>query len=183
MTTNYDRLLEHAYAGRYFHAPTVATYKNVDGVHLFLQEGKWPRRSGIFKIHGTIEEAQDTVLTERDYRRLFYQYPGYRAILSALFITHVVLFLGFSFRDPDLRLLLEQHREIFEYRRRPHYILLPSTLSPVERGRLRKDFGLETIPYDSEHADDEIHKLVTLLGDLAVESAAVREQVTKDRPG
>ncbi len=170
ITTNYDRLLEDAFASRYERAATVFTYREAASVQRLLQSGNRSGRPVIFKLHGSIDEVEGIVLSERDYRKLLYENPGYRLVLSAIFLTHVVVFLGFSFGDPELRLLLEQHRESLKHRSHPDYILLPaSSTSSIERRRLREDFGLQVIGYDAAEGHSAVHAFVSHLGDLASE--------------
>jgi len=122
----------------------------------------------IFKLHGTIDQVDDIILSERDYRKLLYEQPGYRLVLSAIFLTHAVVFLGFSFGDPELRLLLERHRESLKHRSSPDYILLPSeSVTSVEKRRLREDFGLQVMTYEATQGHPEVHTFVSHLADVA----------------
>lgn len=168
ITTNYDRLLEDAFASRYGRAATVLTYRDAAAVQRLLQSGHRSGRPVIFKLHGSIDEVEDVVLSERDYRMLLYENPGYRLVLSAVFVTHVVVFLGFSFGDPELRLLLEQHRVSLKHRSHPDYILLPTgSANSIEQRRLREDFGLQVITYEATEGHPEIHTFVSYLGEVA----------------
>lgn len=171
VSTNYDRLLEDAFASRYERSAMVYTHQDAPSVQRLLQSGNRSGRPAIFKIHGTIADVEGIVLSERDYRKLLYESPGYRLVLSAIFLTHVVMFLGFSFEDPELRLLLEQHRESLKHRSQPDYILLPKgDAGTVERRRLREDFGLQVITYEPSPGYPEVHAFVSTLADLADES-------------
>ncbi len=168
LTTNYDRLLEDAFASRHERAATVYSYRAAVSVQRLLQSGNRSGRPVIFKLHGTIDEVEGIILSERDYRQLLYENPGYRIVLSAIFLTHVVIFLGFSFGDPELRLLLEQHRESLKHRSYPDYILLASTsATSIERRRLREDYGLQVITYEATEGHPEVHEFVSYLGDIA----------------
>jgi SIR2-like domain len=175
VSTNYDRLLEDAFASRYERSPMVYTYKDAAFVQRLLQSGNRSGRPAIFKIHGSIADVEGIILSERDYRKLLYESPGYRLVLSALFLTHVVVFLGFSFGDPELRLLLEQHRESLKHRGQPDYILLEEgSANSVERRRLREDFGLQVISYEATRGHPEVHTFVSTLADFAAESREAR---------
>jgi len=100
-----------------------------------------------------------------DYRKLIYHQPGYRAVLSAVFVTKVVLMLGFSYSDPELALLNESLREYFDDRSMPDYIVLDKRdRLKVEKMRLRSDFGLEVIEYEET---SELLALVTALAEHA----------------
>src|SRR3954469_14230948 len=100
LTTNYDRLLEDAYAEEYKRAAQVLTYRDAVVVQKNLQSGRLPEdRPIVFKMHGTIDQPDGIVLSERDYRKLIHNQPGYRIVLSAIFLTQVIVMLGFSFSD------------------------------------------------------------------------------------
>lgn len=164
LTTNYDLLLEDAYAAVYGQAANVYTYRDAAVVQRSLQASRFSDRPIIFKIHGSIDEPEEIVLSERDYRKLIYQQPGYRALLSALFITHVVIMIGFSFSDRELLLLFETIRESLKHRSHPDYILLPDrSAGQVEMFRLREDFGVQVISYTPSEGHPEVLEFINYL--------------------
>lgn len=162
LTTNYDMLIEDAYAQAHGQLPTVCTYRDAPVAQRTLQA--FADRPFIFKLHGTISQPDEIVLSERDYRRLIYQQPGYRALVSALFITHVVIMLGFSFSDRELLLLLESLRASLEHRSAPDYIFLPAdSVGKLERARLRDDFGIQVISFTPTEGYPELLEFVEFL--------------------
>lgn len=168
LTTNYDRLLEDAYAQEFLQAANVFTYQQSDQVQRYLLRDRVSKRPAIFKLHGSIDQPDDIILSERDYRDLIYRQPGYRIMLSAIFLTHVVLMLGFSFADRELMLLLESVRESLKRGTFPDYIFLArSNSGSVERRRWRDDFGVEVIPYDPSPDHREVLELVEHLAEIA----------------
>lgn len=167
ITTNYDFLLEDAYAAEYKKSAPPLTYKDAAMIQSLLQSHRqWHDRPTIFKIHGAAMYPADIILSELDYRNLLYREPGYKMVLSAIFITKVVLMLGFSFDDPEIRLVLETLRDALKYRSSPDYIVLPKgERNSIERRRWRDDFGIETIEYDPS---PDHHELVDLIDHLAL---------------
>lgn len=164
MTTNYDKLLEDAYSDKFRRSATVWTYGNAPEVANFLHRPTVPRAPYIFKIHGTIGDPPGLILAESDYRKLIYGQPGYRMVLSAIFITKVVLMLGFSFSDYELRLLLEGMREFLQHRSDPDYIFLRSSaVNNAQKLRYREDYGLEVITYDPTPGDPEVLQFIRAL--------------------
>jgi hypothetical protein len=164
MTTNYDTLLEDAYAMEYQQAATVYTYRDAPVIQRHLQMSRVANRPVIFKLHGSIDEPDEIILSERDYRKLLYQNPGYRSVLSAIFITHVVVTLGFSFKDRELILLLESLRDSLKHRSSPDFVFMPSDqVGNVEARRLREDFGIQVIKYDPSAGHPEIVEFLTTL--------------------
>ncbi|HEX8831993.1 MAG TPA: SIR2 family protein, partial [Longimicrobium sp.] len=92
----------------------------------------------------------------------------YRLILSAVFLMHTVLMIGFSFADPEIRLLLETHREALKHQTSPDYMFLPrDQAGPVEIHRLREDFGVQVIPYDASADHHEVLEFVEYLASHA----------------
>jgi hypothetical protein len=102
----------------------------------------------VLKAHGTIERPETIVLTEKDYATLIHNSPGYRTFLKALFLDRTVLFLGFGLNDPELRLLLEELREIFDGHTPHHYALLDvSGTTETEQKNFEAHYGVRIIPY------------------------------------
>ena len=169
LTTNYDRIIENSYAQKFGEVPTVLTYRQADALQRALQAGQLSSKPPlIFKIHGSIELPSELVLTERQYRELVYRQPGYRLVLSALFITRTILMIGFSIDDPELRLLLEAQREALKYRSSPDYAFLPVSAFSVKAKRLREDFGVQVIPYEPPPGHPEVLAFLKYLADQMI---------------
>lgn len=164
LTTNYDLLIEDAYAKVYGKTANVYTYRGASEVQQSLQIRQLTDRPIIFKLHGSIDEPSSIILTEQDYRRLIYQETGYRTVLSAIFVTHVVLMLGFSFSDRELTLMLETLRVALKSQSSPDYIFLPEDAAgEVESRRFREDFGVEVIPFKPTKGYPEVLNLINFL--------------------
>jgi hypothetical protein len=164
LTTNYDLLLEDAYAEVNQRAANVYTYRGAAEVQQSLQIRQLTDRPIIFKLHGSIDEPSSIILTEQDYRKLIYQETGYRTVLSAIFVTHVVLMLGFSFSDRELTLMLETLRVSLKSQSSPDYIFLTEEAAgEVESRRFREDFGVEVISYKPTKGYPEVLQLINFL--------------------
>lgn len=164
LTTNYDLLIEDAYAEVYRKTANVYTYRGAAEVQQSLQIRQLTDRPIIFKLHGSIDEPSSIILTEQDYRKLIYQETGYRTVLSAIFVTHVVLMIGFSFSDRELTLMLETLRVSLKSQSRPDYIFLPEDATgEVESRRFREDFGVEVIPFKPTKGYPEVLQLINFL--------------------
>jgi len=164
LTTNYDVLIEDAYAKVYGKTANVQTYRGSSEVQQSLQNRQLTDRPIIFKVHGSIDDPLSIILTEQDYRKLIYQETGYRTVLSAIFITHVVLMMGFSFSDRELILLLENLRVSLKSQTMPDYIFLPEDAAgEVESRRFREDFGVEVIPFKPTKGYPEVLQLINFL--------------------
>jgi hypothetical protein len=147
ITTNYDNLLERAYAQLNGDIPNTFTFKEGSDIIFNLFNDKY----FILKAHGDASRPhQGIILTENDYRIILYKEPGYKSILENLFASNSLLFLGSSLQDPELRLLLGYVHNAFQGSGPKHYALInKDELSEVEIDRWRKDYNISIIPYDS----------------------------------
>lgn len=103
-TTNYDQLLERACPG----ASVIVSDEDIRSM------GTAERT--IIKMHGSIDAgpprswAQPPVLTRTDYETYEDNRPRTWALLRASYLSRTMLFLGFSFTDPNVELLLRLAR-------------------------------------------------------------------------
>lgn len=149
VTTNYDLLLETAYAaaGR---VERIETHKTVDGSLLY--DGSF----FILKAHGTVHGVSSLVLTARDYIDIMNANPAFEAVMSAILLTRPILFLGYSLDDPDFRLLLGRQLATFKDVVPLRYAVMGG-LNDVERYVLRKSTGVQVLPYpagEHHHVED-----------------------------
>jgi chromosomal replication initiation ATPase DnaA len=167
VTTNYDRLLEHAYASEEHGVPP--SYTQADALELSTLGSR--NAFYILKLHGSIDRIDTIVLGRGDYRDVMFANPAYRDYLTSLFLTKTVLFVGTSLTDPDLKLLLDEMRSAFKGHGRPHYALIrQDSAGEVQRNRLRRDYGIHVIPYPTSNGHHGVKRFVQELRDRAGES-------------
>jgi hypothetical protein len=157
-TTNYDRNLEVAYNlhGKEFvkiiNARDIATTK--EGV------------TQIVKFHGDFDDDQSLVVTESDYlNRLSFDSPldiKFRA--DALGRT--ILFIGYSMRDMNIRLLLHRlwqtwHHSDYE-KNRPQSFVFMINPNPVEEAVLNK-WGITVLSEEADSPEETLLKFLTKL--------------------
>jgi hypothetical protein len=141
LTTNYDKLIESAYALHGYIPPTY-TFDNAPDIISALSH----ERFFILKAHGDIDRKDTIILSERDYRDAVYRQPGYRAALNTIFITKTILFIGTSLTDTDINLVLESVSETFGGKGPKHYALLPRReAGDPELQHWRDFFGIEIL--------------------------------------
>ena len=122
-TTNYDTLLEKVFpdAYRVFHDDDYAGYRKV------------VRNGRLTKIHGSVGIDRNGIprweerptITRSDYEEYQQEHPILWAELQARFLTNTFLFLGFSFNDPNIEVLLRLGRSLNKkFIRAPHFAIM-----------------------------------------------------------
>jgi len=148
LTTNYDTLIEGAYALTHEgQVPIKFTQEDLKTISSPLRSEDF----FIFKIHGDIDRPESIVLGSRNYNQLLFRTPEYLHFLETLFTTHTVLFVGFSGSDNDLDFVIDRLSTIYSRTLNKHYILLPSSkFNLTEKRRLLLDRRLEVIEYEAD---------------------------------
>ncbi len=152
VTTNFDRLLERASAMGY----AVHSYNSV-GLAAAVRRAE----PVLIKLHGSVDDPENMVLSRTDFSRLRVQGSHVLEVVQALLLTRTVLFLGYSLRDPDMQLLLEN---AVGTRRGAanHYCLMGSSLDAVDREIMGYCYGVAPIFYPAGRFDVAALKLEEL---------------------
>lgn len=142
VTTNYDKLLERAYAEVRGGLPKTLTCLDTEALGRLLFDGA----PFVLKAHGDLDKPDSLVFTSRDYRDLIHGNAAFSAAFSAILLTHSVLFVGYSLADPDFNLLLD--RQLLTFRGFvPERYALMSGIGKVEEEYLRRACQIRVIPY------------------------------------
>lgn len=143
VTTNFDTLLEQAYARWGLESvPKAPTSAQLGRQGTLLLD----RTLFILKAHGSIHDETSLVLTSEDYRRIIHANPAFQQVMAAILLTHAVIFVGYSLSDPNFRLLLESQLTVFGTEAPPRYALMEG-VGHVEAQVLDRTTGIEVIPY------------------------------------
>jgi hypothetical protein len=125
-TTNYDTLLEQVLTGS-FVATSEDDVQRIGG------------RRYVAKMHGSVDPnsrhrwVQPPVISRSDYEEYEDSRPRTWALLRATYMTRVMLFLGFSFTDPNVELLLRLARRSRTANRDRHLTVLRTPADENER--------------------------------------------------
>lgn len=132
-TTNYDRLIERALEG---------VGKIVDSKHRVDQLAfTKPRRDAVvFKMHGDIEHPAQVVLTKDDYERYPIDRGAFINGLTGDLVSKTFLFLGFSFKDPNLDYILARIRLTFQANGRQHYCIFRRVQEQVGQSQAEYEY-------------------------------------------
>jgi hypothetical protein len=105
VTTNYDRVLLDAYASQFGKAASEVNLADPTMKAAPFTEGFY-----VARIHGRVEVPGSMVLSKSHYERL-HQDTAYVDFLRHLFSTRSLLFVGFSFLDPAIQMVLRAIRD------------------------------------------------------------------------
>ena len=139
ITTNYDHLLEQALSEENQVFDVVSHDKD-------LAYGTADRK--LIKMHGDFEH-DNFVLKEDDYLRYSLSFRLIETYIKALIAGNVVLFLGYSFNDPDLKQIFTWVKEILGSDRPQSYIVEVRENYSVAKTNYFKNFGIKIL-YASE---------------------------------
>jgi hypothetical protein len=158
ITTNYDTLIEKAYAKVFADIPNPLSYKNASAINYNILTNE----PFILKAHGDAKSAaNEVILTEKDYRNIIFKEKGYQSVLHVLFSTCNVLFFGASLKDPELKLMLSYIHNIFHGGSPDHFALVNQTdITGTEIDRWRKDFNINIITYDPANNHKQVEDFV-----------------------
>ncbi|MBD5386955.1 hypothetical protein HDR70_03600 [bacterium] len=113
ITTNYDDLLEQE------------INKEYRQYSIIRQDSDLPNMSypnALIKMHGDFV-ANNIVLAEDDYYAYHRKFALIRAYVQSLFASKLVVFVGFSFADLNLKIILDEVREILHEQMQPVYLI------------------------------------------------------------
>lgn len=116
-TTNYDKMLETALedAGKVVDIKySVAHLKNVT------------RRRDVvlYKMHGDVSDPENAVLTKDDYEGYFRDREPFVTALAGDLVSKTMLFIGFSFTDPNIDYVMSRVRVVLAKKPKQHYCIL-----------------------------------------------------------
>ncbi|MGQ4668700.1 SIR2 family protein [Metabacillus halosaccharovorans] len=128
----------------------------------------------ICHLHGFTANSGTIVISRESYNEL-YENKKYENLLKLVTGGRSLLFMGFSFDDQFISTLIKDHRELFIS---SHYILLDNP-STEKIKRLRQEYGLITIPYETEGSTHvaEIRKVLEQIAEPKVENKSGNSSV------
>lgn len=116
-TTNYDELLERAWREQ-----RLLMEVNTDKQHLVINNPA--AHAQLYKMHGTVKSPADVVIAKGDYEGYRRERGEFLNLLHSHLVSRRMLFLGFSFTDPNLAQLFTLIREAFGDTPPEHYAVV-----------------------------------------------------------
>lgn len=143
-TTNYDRLLE--IASRSLWRQYYEVVSSANDLPLV-------RRPRIVKLHGTLPELQNLIITEEDYRTYTRQQAALVATVQASLAENILCLVGFSGDDPNFLAWSGWLRDEMRIAIPNTYLFTDRELKPFQRELLQRR-RVTAIPLDSLEGSD-----------------------------
>jgi hypothetical protein len=149
ITTNYDQIYDHyCNSGKADGGYNICRYYDP-----FAVDNLRSRIRLVIKAHGCVSDANKIVLSRSGYYMARRDYPGFYAILDAIFLTHTLLFVGCSLTDPDIQLVLE-NANIAVPSSHPHYALVEKMRHKSIKSAIKLTHNVDLIEYrKGKHQD------------------------------
>ncbi|KON47722.1 hypothetical protein AL013_07060 [Mariprofundus ferrooxydans] len=112
----------------------------------------------VVKAHGCVSDPAQIVLSRSQYFMERQNNSTFYSVLDALFITHTLLFIGYSMSDPDIQLVLE-NSSIAAPSAHPHYAFIQDNISDDIESALAKSYNIQYLKYpegDHDYANEAI---------------------------
>ena len=116
-TTNYDCLIETALTA----AGKVVDVKSAVRHLKKVQRG---RQATVYKMHGDVGDPDRAVLTKDDYESYFRDREPFVTALAGDLVSKTMLFVGFSFTDPNIDYVMSRIRVVLHSAPKQHYCIL-----------------------------------------------------------
>ena len=161
LTTNYDDLLDQVIRAKSLPFSVIS------------RDNQFPYAKNtnlLVKIHGSLDDDH-FVLKEDDYLSYSESRPLTESFLRAIFTQNLVLFVGYSFSDTNLKMIVQSVRSILGKDYQNAYLLnLDEELHPTKR-EYWKQKGVVTINYYEAKYEEEDYILKYLNGDNALKKS------------
>jgi hypothetical protein len=172
-TTNYDQLLEQAFA----HQDKIVDVK-VDPKQLALY--KPGTDVTVFKMHGDVTSPQSAVLTKEDYETYTKHRKLFSIRLKGDLVTQTFLFLGFSFTDPNIEYILSRIRGLLGKDTPTHYCIMRRPAKPKETsGASVADYEYECRKLALRVSDLQRYGIQTVLIDEYIEITKILQELNR----
>lgn len=144
ITSNYDDFIEKNHTKSRVILPEEIDKFDQLTIETLFKDDFFP----IFKIHGSCEDPKSIILTDNDYRNIIFRKPQYRENLKQIFKDKSLLFLGFSFRDSSINLLLQEIFTITDGMTNPHYAFI-NDIGSIKKDFFWKSRNIRVVPYQT----------------------------------
>lgn len=116
-TTNYDRMIETSLEAN-------GNIVDVKYTVEHLKVTKPGRTAVVYKMHGDVSHPDTAVLTKDDYEGYFRDFEPFVTALAGDLVSKTMLFVGFSFTDPNIDYIMSRVRVALRHKPKQHYCIL-----------------------------------------------------------
>lgn len=142
ITTNYDNLIEQEIHNEFKQYAIVREDKDIP---------QMVHPNSLVKMHGDYL-TDNIVLTETDYFNYSENFPLVRAFIQSLFASKLVLFIGFSFVDLNLKMILNQLKNILSENMQRAYLLSCDKPNDLQK-QYFSNKGINILYFDEKDVD------------------------------
>ncbi|MDM5251014.1 SIR2 family protein [Lysinibacillus sp. G4S2] len=169
VTTNFDKIYEQCCGSQGY--PVVNYYDPISKLISNLRSSQ----NLIIKAHGTIDDVNNIIFTDNEFFMARRENIDFYNVLKALFLTHTVVFLGYSLNDPDINLQLELTNRT-KVESNPHYIFMSKGVDEELKKQWKECYNVNIFEYGDNYLDLEpyMHQLA-----LEVDLYKVQNQLPK----
>lgn len=155
---NFDDIYERHANSIHHGSHIVKNYHDSDAAEFLRGDGNY-----IIKVHGSLNNADKTIFTQKDYSRARINNTTFYQAFQAALMTNTFVFIGSGHNDPDVNLLLENNNFSFPSSQ-PHYFLSGADLGGDRIRSLRENRNIKVLTYDPK---DDFHSgLITEIDNL-----------------
>jgi len=147
ITTNFDKIYDNLCAEDGF---VICDHKDTQKI---VSNIKSPENL-IIKAHGTIDDVNSMIFTGEQYYTSKRKYVDFYKLLEALFLTHTVIFLGYSLNDPDINLILENIINSSS-QTNPHYVVVKEGTPTQIREHWKRTYNISCLEYGPSYDNFE----------------------------
>lgn len=158
ITTNYDTVYDR-YCQQGKAAEGYNVFKYTD--HHLVGQLRSPIRC-VIKAHGCITDPDSIVLTRSSYFSAKQKNPHFFRTLDVLFLTHTIIFIGYSLGDPDIQIALE-NATISAPSSHKHYFVTGAGTPQSLKKAAERTYNLEFV----EHESGDFEALTSSMQNLA----------------
>lgn len=161
ITTNYDTNIEDAYQKCHGKPLETLTFEDSEKVLRRVATGE----KFLLKLHGCAQKSDNFVISDRDYNEIIHGSHSVRLMISTIFCSHSVVFMGFGHRDPNVTSLMVQHRATLRAGGQRHFTFLKDQQNqPYDVSSLfNSQYGVSSVRIDDWFKIESILYQVTFL--------------------
>ena len=142
ITTNYDDLIEQELANEFKQYDIIREDKDIPQMQ---------NQHSLVKMHGDYI-TDNIVLTEKDYLDYSNKFPLIRAFVQSLFASKLVLFVGFSFADLNLKMIMNELKNILSENMQRAYLLSYDKPNDIQK-KYFEEKGINILFFPKEDID------------------------------